>query len=137
VGDVILLQRTSQLVAVKGTLENSQPSREGLSEDSRTYWSVLMIVSPPKSHQRLCISESRYGCARSEGIHGCAPLRVCACGGVGDLRAPGCECVAMRSVSGGYQQLQLVHTYRDGLDVGVLNQTHGLGRPYKAPCQQA
>jgi hypothetical protein len=28
-------------------------------------------------------------------------------------------------------------TYRDGLDVWVLNQTHGLSRPYKAPCQQA
>lgn len=27
------------------------------------YLSVRMMVSPPKSHQRLCMSESRYGYA--------------------------------------------------------------------------
>lgn len=57
---------TSQFVAVSGTRENIQPSREGLSEASRMYLSVRMMVSPPKSHQRLCMSESRYGYARLE-----------------------------------------------------------------------
>lgn len=64
------VQPTSQLVAVRGTRENSQPSREGLSEASRMYLSVRIIVSPPKSHQRLCMSESRYGCVRCQGMFG-------------------------------------------------------------------
>jgi hypothetical protein len=55
-------RRTAQFVAVRGTLEKIQPSREGLSDARRTYLSVRMIVSPPKSHHRLCMSESRYGC---------------------------------------------------------------------------
>ena len=58
------VRRTSQFVAVRGTRENSQPSREGLSDERRMYWSVRMMVSPPKSHQRLCMSESRYGWSR-------------------------------------------------------------------------
>lgn len=59
----ILKQPTSQLVAVKGTRENIHPVREGLSDARRTYWSVRMMVSPPNSHHRLCMSESRYGYA--------------------------------------------------------------------------
>jgi hypothetical protein len=55
--------RTSQFVAVSGTRENIHPSLDALSEASRMYLSVRMMVSPPKSHQRLCMSESRYGCA--------------------------------------------------------------------------
>lgn len=62
--------KISQFVAVRGTLEKIQPSREGLSDASRMYLSVRMIVSPPKSHHRLCMSESRYGgsrlCVRNE-----------------------------------------------------------------------
>ena len=77
------VQPTSQLVAVRGTRENSQPSREGLSEASRMYLSVRIIVSPPKSHQRLCMSESRYGCVRRQGMFAWA-LRTC------DLRARDC-----------------------------------------------
>ena len=58
-------ERTSQFVAVNGTREKIQPSREGLSDARRTYLSVRMMVSPPNSHQRLCMSESRNGCTRS------------------------------------------------------------------------
>jgi hypothetical protein len=65
----IPLKRTSQFVAVRGTREKSQPSREGLSDERRMYWSVRMMVSPPKSHQRLCMSESRYGCGE---VRGCS-----------------------------------------------------------------
>lgn len=51
------------------------------------YWSVRMMVSPPKSHQRLCMSESRYGW----GVLGTTPRCVC----VGaDLQARGCVFVA-------------------------------------------
>jgi hypothetical protein len=50
---------TSQFVAVNGTLEKIHPFLEPNSPVSLTYLSVRMTVSPPKSHQRLCISESR------------------------------------------------------------------------------
>lgn len=30
-------------------------------DDINTYLSVRITVSPPKSHHRLCMSESRYG----------------------------------------------------------------------------
>jgi hypothetical protein len=58
-GALQLVVLTSQFVAVSGTRENIHPVREGLSEARRMYLSVRTMVSPPKSHQRLCISESR------------------------------------------------------------------------------
>ena len=83
-------RRTSQFVAVRGTREKSQPSREGLSDERRMYWSVRMMVSPPKSHQRLCMSESRYGCGE---VRGCS-ISIRACEGGADLQARGCVCAA-------------------------------------------
>jgi hypothetical protein len=70
---MVYATRTSQFVAVNGTRENIQPSREALSEASRTYLSVRMMVSPPKSHHRLCMSESRYGYACQ---YGCVVLTI-------------------------------------------------------------
>jgi len=76
-------KHTSQFVAVNGTFENIHPLWDGRSEASRmylrgcgqrmaqiasrgtgAYLSALIIVSPPKSNHRLCISVSRYGCSR-------------------------------------------------------------------------
>lgn len=130
--------RTSQFVAVRGTLENNQPSREGLSEASRMYWSVRIMVSPPKSHQRLCMSESRYGCSwcQSKVQSSASSVMHWKSRRLTGWRLCVRSCVP---ISGhGPSTHCIVATHRDGFDIRILNQT-SRSRPGTRPAshQQA
>jgi hypothetical protein len=109
-------------VAVRGTLENNQPSREGLSEASRMYLSVRIMVSPPKSHHRLCMSESRYGYSWRQS-KAQTSASSSSCGKMGRLTGSRLCVRSYGPVSNsGPSTRRVVATHRDGFDIRVFSQ---------------